>query len=196
MIFTPKILKSLDMIVNYFNLKENPINASIWNTIIDRESRAKYFSYTTDKGTPTNLSYASAYLNDESKSDPSDPLNILLNKFNKNLVMEDKLVAFIKFKAGSGIFPHTDDSLKRSTIFAWAVNTAPANFVPILYHDKDTQEVIDKAYYTNEGIVFNTQNMHSVEPHALDRVSLQLCFYNPIEEVYDLYKNGKLFDVA
>ena len=181
--------------MHYFNLIENPIDVEIWNTILERQTQAQYFSYNTYRDTKTDLSFADAYITKENKTNPLDPLNILLAKFNQKLVMhEDKVVAFIKFDAGGGIFPHTDDNLKRSTVFAWAVNTAPTNFVPILFHNPEDKSVVDKAYYTEEGLVFNTQSMHSVEPSNLDRISLQICFYNPIKEVYELYKNGELFN--
>lgn len=183
--------------MNYFNLIENPIDIEIWNTVLEREKQAQYFSYDTYRGTKTDLSFADAYLTKENKNNPLDPLNLLLDKFNPKLVMhEDKVVAFIKFDAGGGIFPHTDDNPKRSTVFAWAVNSDPENFVPILFHNPEDKTVIDKAYYTEEGLVFNTQSMHSVEPSSLPRISLQICFYNPIEEVYELYRNGELFNVA
>lgn len=183
--------------MHYFNLLENPIGPEIWNVILEREKRAQYFYYKTYSGTETDLSYADAYITQENKSNPEDPLNLLLKKFNPKLRMhEDKVVAFIKFGAGGGIFPHTDDNPKRSTVFAWAVNTDPENFVPILFHDPEDKSIVDRAYYTEEGLVFNTQSVHSVEPSNLPRISLQICFHNPIEEVYDLYRKGELFDVA
>lgn len=183
--------------MHYFNLRENPIDENTWSVVLEREKQAQYFSYTTYKGTQTDLSFADAYVTQENKLNPEDPLNLILKKFNPKLIMhEDKVVAFIKFGAGGGIFPHTDDNPKRSTVFAWAVNTDPRNFVPILFHNPEDKSIVDRAYYTYKGLVFNTQSMHSVKPSSLDRISLQICFYNPIEEVYDLYRKGELFDVA
>lgn len=181
--------------MHYFNLLENPIDQDTWNVILEREKQAQYFSYNTYKGTKTDLSFADAYITKENKSNPFDPLNLLLDKFNSKLVMhEDKTVAFIKFNAGGGIFPHIDDHLKHSTIFSWAVNTDPKNFEPIAYHDENNFDVIEKAYYSAEGLVFTTQKYHSVQPSILPRISLQVCFYNPIEEVYNLYTKGELFN--
>jgi hypothetical protein len=181
--------------MNYFNLKENIIDDKTWQVVLERESFAKYKTYITDNGTTTKLQAASAYPSENSKHDPLDPFNIILDKFNPKLVLnKEKFLAFIKFDAGCGIFPHTDDSLKRSTIFSWAVNLDSKYFEPILFHDlKDKSKIIDKGYYKKEGIVFNTQKVHSVEQSDRARISFQICFSNTIEEIYTLYTNGELF---
>lgn len=182
--------------MNYFNLKESIIDEATWQTILKYEKSAKYNTYVTEKGTVTQLQAALAYPSEESQQNASDPLNILLSKFNSKLVMnEEKILTFIKFNEGGGIFPHTDDARKRSTTFAWAVNLDSKYFLPILFHDpEDRSKIVDKGYYKPEGIVFNTQKVHSVEPSERKRVSFQISFSNPIEEVHELYMNGVLFN--
>jgi hypothetical protein len=182
--------------MNYFNLSEKIIDDETWKIILEREKIAKYKNYVTHNGTVTDLCASLAYPSEESRNDPSDPINILLQKFNSNLTMPDgKLVTFIKFKKGGGIFPHTDDAIKRYTTFAWAVNLNPVEFTPILFHDPmEKTKIIDRGYYKQEGIVFNTQKMHSVEPGSKERISFQISFSNPTEEVYDLYMTGQLLN--
>lgn len=180
--------------MNYFNLKEKIISEDLWSLILHREQNANYTRYITHNGTPTDLFASLAYPSKEAQEDLNDPLNIFIGKFNSKLIMpEGNMVAFIKFNKGCGIFPHIDDAIKRTTTFSWAVNLDPKRFVPILYHNPDNRsEVIDKGYYKEEGIVFNTQNVHSVEPSDNERITLQISFANPIDEVYELYIKGEL----
>lgn len=182
--------------MNYFNLDNNIIDLDTWKIIVQRERSTSYKYYTTNNGTVTDLCASLAYPSEDCRNNPNDPINILLKKFNNNLKMpEGKLVTFIKFNKGSGIFPHIDDAIKRSTTFAWAVNLDPIEFSPILFHDPDDKtKIVDRGYYKKEGIVFNTQKIHSVQPGDKERVSFQISFSNPIEEVYDLYLKGQLFD--
>lgn len=151
------------------------------------KNHTQYNLYTTFKNTQTDLLFAT----DVTKEiKPSEATNYLKSIINPNLKLNG--IAFIKFLPNTSIFPHCDDHDLRTTCLTWALSPDLDLFAPVIYHY--TEEKISEIKYYNEcGLMLNTKNMHSVVNNNFERISVQLCFSNTIEELVLADFENKLF---
>lgn len=167
------------------NFKDQP---GLTNELIHIANSVSYHTYITDKGTRVPLQYCSV----PKTPHISNPHIVkLLNRFNKSLVVST--VLFIKFDRHEGIPPHVDDNLNRSSCVTWALSPEISQFAPVLFYKELGGPVSDTVFYTTNPLLLNTRVVHAVENNNYDRISFQVCFSNPIEELYELYTNNQFF---
>ena len=53
---------------------------------------------------------------------------------------------------------------------------------------------VETVYYGEKPLIITTRNNHSCNNESeVDRISFQLCFYDPIEKLAELDQRGELF---
>ena len=115
----------------------------------------------------------------------------LISKVNPKLTL--KQAAYVKIPVGGGVRVHKDtDSIPgRRTCITWALSSIK-DFSPVIFYNED-KTFNEKVYYKEKPLILNTSKYHSVDNETEPRYSFQLCFYETIEEILELYKKGKVF---
>jgi hypothetical protein len=153
---------------------DNSLKAEL---LLQAKEHTEFNLYTTYKNTKTDLHFAT----DVTKEiKPSDATNYLKSIVNPDLKLNG--VAFIKFLPNKSIFPHCDDVDLRTSCLTWALSPKIDFFAPVIYHYSENK-VSEIKYYNECGLILNTKKMHSVVNNEFERISVQLCFSNPIEEL-------------
>lgn len=153
-------------------------------------STTVYRPYTTDRGTLTEL-YVSS---DVGKGGIQPTVETEYLKSIINPKFKVNAVVFLKFMPNADIFPHTDDSILRTSCITWALSPEEKDFAPVIYHKGDRKDTIDEIkYYTDKPLILNTQKMHSMKNNSFERISIQLCITEPIEELAAADFNNELF---
>jgi hypothetical protein len=145
--------------------------------LLQAREHTEFNLYTTYKNTKTDLHFAT----DVTKEiKPSDATNYLKSIVNPSLELNG--IAFLKFLPNKSIFPHCDDHDLRTSCLTWALSPDIDNFAPVIYHYTENK-ISEITYYNNCGLILNTKNMHSVVNNEFERISVQLCFSNSIQEL-------------
>lgn len=151
------------------------------------KSFTNFKKYLTNNLTLTELFFESSYNNPKIESSEINYLQQLINKkFKINAVV------FLKFLPYGYIDPHVDDSLLRTSCITWALSPNIQDVSPVIYHNDDLS-VNEIRYYTENPLILNTRNIHSVQNNNFERILVQLCFSNPIKELVVADFNNELF---
>ena len=144
------------------------------------QNQTKFRKYLTDNGTITELDVASNWENSGiiSTNEVNYIQSLINNKFKINAVV------FLKFLPNAFIFPHVDDSLSRTSCITWALSPEIENFSPVKYYNSYNENDLNEIkYYSEKPLILNTRNIHSMKNNNFERISVQLCLSNTIEEL-------------
>jgi len=124
--------------------------------------------YSSKSGKPTNL----FFIEDGDK---------LLNKVSSQFKYKPNDVLFLYVRPNDYVAPHTDGKIyKRNTTI----------IIPLV-PNKDNYVTADGIPYSS-CYAFNTQIKHSLKNNEYERISIQLQYEEPIDEIYLMYKSGEL----
>ncbi len=174
--------------MNTYQCKNNIISKDERKQLLSQAMNCNYHYHITKKGTHTKLQVVST-------GDGQLPLDGLVkevvNRVNPNLKFF--IANFLKFGPKAGLFIHKDGHLGRATCITWALYPPLKDFSPISYYNED-ETFVETVYYREKPLIITTRNNHSCNNESeVDRISFQICFYDPIEKLAELDQRGELF---
>ena len=100
---------------------------------------------------------------------------------------------FIRFLPGRHTVPHVDDSLARTTALTFPLTPEPKWFAPTIGFKPNSMKPETVMYWDGRPGLLNTRERHAVYNNKYPRHTFQICFREPLDDVLELHKHGKLF---
>jgi hypothetical protein len=170
---------------------EYKLPENLWQELLARLKMVTFKKYSTLIGTETDCYIARPFEDPMAlhSVDDGDIINKIRNLFSDELSYGG--AGFFRFAPHSSIFPHIDDHEKRNTVIAWRITPPTSDFAPLLFYNENG-DIIASVPYSEYPLAFSGLRPHGVINNQYTRVSFQLCFYDDISKVRELYLQDKL----
>jgi len=115
------------------------------------------------------------------------------SEYYNMFTIEPTCIYILQVSQGWDVAPHIDADYEQARNTTCIIPLYPEGdeYMPCDFVDR-SGEMIESIGWKEHGFMMTTRKLHRVISNKYDRLNLQITFKEPIEELYELYKEDKL----